>query len=169
MLHADVGLGGLLASERHLEVHGGSCFCTDGAADLKKAREHVGGQDFPDDPLPGIGQLGPAQLQALLHHIAAELLLGQLWVVALQLLHDPPGCIPLRQVQHILDNVVSKGVLQGKEESKVTFNVTHSAKPLSYIHDPACRRHSGCWFLIMCSFMKGTYCSSQLTADSHTT
>ena len=64
-----------------------------------------------------LGQAGAPQLQALLHHVAAELLLSQVRVVPGKLLHDAFCRLRMPQLQHVLDNVVPKGILQAQNGS----------------------------------------------------
>ena len=88
------------------------CPCQSDATCLKKAWQQRGHHQLPDHPLSTLCQAWAPQLEALLDNIGAELLLGQLRVVIVQLSHD--GCCGLNmsQLQHILDYIVPKWVLQ---------------------------------------------------------
>ena len=86
-------------------------------AHLQHAGQLGRDQQLAHDGLPLLGQAGGAQLEALLHHVAAELLLGQLRVLPAELAHDGRSRLGVPQLQHVLHHVVAEGVLRVRSSS----------------------------------------------------
>ena len=93
---------------------------------LQKSWKHGRLNNFSHNLLSSISKLCSRQLQALLHHVAAELLLGQLWEVADQLLHDGAIHLLLAQLQDILQTVIAEAILQ--EEPQFGINKLTSGR-----------------------------------------
>ena len=87
---------------------------TESGIHLQQARQLRRQHELPDDAFPALRQAWAPQLEALLDHIGAELLLRQVGVVVIQLLHDGGCGLHMPELQDVLHHIVAKRVLQAR-------------------------------------------------------